>query len=40
MHMVHDFQHLSGENPTRTLALATYGLSLKPPAWFAYSEMD
>jgi len=35
MHMVHDFQELSGENPTQTLAQTSYGLALKPQAWFS-----
>jgi AraC-like DNA-binding protein len=40
MHMVHDFHHLAGENPTDAFARAAYGLSLKPHAWFAFSESD
>jgi AraC-like DNA-binding protein len=40
MHMVHDFQELSGESPTTTLAQAIFGLSLNPPAWIACSKTD
>ena len=40
MHMVHDFQDLSGETPSAALAHVAYGLSLKPKAWFAFSPTD
>jgi AraC-like DNA-binding protein len=40
MHMVHDFQDLSGETPSTALAHVTYGLSLNPKAWFAFSPAD
>lgn len=39
MHMVHDFHNLSGEAPARTLARVSYGLSLRPQAWFDLSEL-